>query len=79
VVNDIPAIGRAMHAARHDALFMVDAVASLGCMPFEMDAWGVDVAMAASQKGLMTPPGLAFVAAGERAREARKRAGLVTP
>jgi alanine-glyoxylate transaminase/serine-glyoxylate transaminase/serine-pyruvate transaminase len=79
VVNNIPAIGKAIRAARHDALFMVDAVASLGCMPFEMDAWGVDVAMAASQKGLMTPPGLSFVAAGDRAREARKRAGLVTP
>lgn len=79
VVNDIEAIGRAVRAAGHDALFMVDTVASLGCMTFEMDAWGVDVAMAASQKGLMTPPGLAFVAASERAREAHRRAGLRTP
>ena len=44
VVNDIAAIGQVIKAARHDALFMVDAVASLGCVPFEMDAWGVDVA-----------------------------------
>ena len=51
----------------HPALFMVDTVASLGCMPFEMDAWGIDVAMSGSQKGLMTPPGLGFVAAGARA------------
>jgi alanine-glyoxylate transaminase/serine-glyoxylate transaminase/serine-pyruvate transaminase len=58
---------------------MVDAVASLGCVPFEMDAWGVDVAMSASQKGLMTPPGLGFVAAGDRAREAHQKAGLRTP
>ena len=58
---------------------MVDTVASLGCMPFEMDAWGVDVAMAGSQKGLMTPPGLGFTAAGPRAREAHKRAGMRTP
>ena len=79
VVNDIPAIGRAMKAAGHDALFLVDAVASLACMPFEMDAWGVDVAMAASQKGLMTPPGLSFVAASARAREAHARADLKTP
>ena len=79
VVNDIPAIGRAIRAAGHDALYMVDAVASLGCMPFEMDAWGVDVAMAASQKGLMTPPGLSFVAAGERAQVAHRHAGLKTP
>ena len=68
VVNDIAAIRKAMDAAKHPALLMVDTVASLGCMPFDMDGWGVDVAMAGSQKGLMTPPGLAFVAANERAR-----------
>ncbi len=58
----------------HPALFMVDTVASLGCMPFEMDKWGVDVAMSGSQKGLMTPPGLGFVAANDRAREVHKKA-----
>ncbi len=79
VVNDIPAIGAAIRAAGHDALYCVDAVASLGCMPFEMDAWGIDIAMAASQKGLMTPPGLSFVAASARAREIHKQAGLRTP
>jgi alanine-glyoxylate transaminase/serine-glyoxylate transaminase/serine-pyruvate transaminase len=79
VVNDIAAIGKAIKAARHDALFMVDAVASLGCVPFEMDAWGVDVAMSGSQKGLMTPPGLSFVAAGPRARAVHETAGLRTP
>ena len=76
VVNDIKAIGEAVRAAGHDALLLVDTVASLGCMPFEMDAWGVDVAMAGSQKGLMTPPGLGFTAAGPRAREAHKTANL---
>src|SRR5687767_3635411 len=70
VVNDIKAISEAIRAAGHDALLMVDVVASLGCMPFEMDDWGVDVAMSGSQKGLMTPPGLGFVAAGPRARKA---------
>jgi len=79
VVNDIAAIGQAMRAAGHDALLMVDAVASLGCMPFEMDGWGVDVAMSGSQKGLMAPPGLGFVAANDRAREIHKKAGLRTP
>jgi alanine-glyoxylate transaminase/serine-glyoxylate transaminase/serine-pyruvate transaminase len=79
VVNDIAAIGQAIRAAGHDALLMVDAVASLGCMPFDMDDWGVDVAMSGSQKGLMTPPGLSYVAANDRAREAHKTAGLRTP
>ena len=78
-VNDIEAIGKAIKAAGHPALFMVDAVASLACMPFEMDAWGIDVAMSGSQKGLMTPPGLGFVAANDRAREVHKTAGLRTP
>jgi alanine-glyoxylate transaminase/serine-glyoxylate transaminase/serine-pyruvate transaminase len=79
VANDIAAIGAAIKAARHDALYVVDVVASLGCMPFAMDAWGVDVAVSGSQKGLMSPPGLSFVAAGERAREAHRKAGLRTP
>ncbi len=79
VVNDIAAIGQAIRAAGHDALLMVDAVASLGCMPFDMDDWGVDVAMSGSQKGLMAPPGLGFVAANDRAREIHKKAGLRTP
>jgi alanine-glyoxylate transaminase/serine-glyoxylate transaminase/serine-pyruvate transaminase len=78
VANDIPAIRKAMDAAKHPALLMVDCVASLGCMPFDMDGWGVDVAMAGSQKGLMTPPGLAFVAANDRARQVHKSAGLRT-
>ncbi|MGE0766728.1 MAG: alanine--glyoxylate aminotransferase family protein [Hyphomicrobiaceae bacterium] len=77
-VNDIPAIRKAIDSAGHPALLMVDGVASLGCMPFEMDAWGVDVAMAGSQKGLMTPPGLAFVAASKRAKAAHQTAGLRT-
>jgi alanine-glyoxylate transaminase / serine-glyoxylate transaminase / serine-pyruvate transaminase len=79
VWNDIEAIGKAIKASGHPALFMVDTVASLACMPFEMDAWGIDVAMSGSQKGLMTPPGLGFVAANDRAREVHKRADLRTP
>jgi alanine-glyoxylate transaminase / serine-glyoxylate transaminase / serine-pyruvate transaminase len=79
VANDIAAIGEAIKAARHDALYVVDVVASLGCVPFAMDAWGVDVAVSGSQKGLMSPPGLSFVAAGARARDAHRKAGLRTP
>ena len=79
VLTDIAAVGEAIKAVGHDALLMVDTVASLACMPFQMDAWGVDVAMAGSQKGLMTPPGLGFVAAGERTRAAHQKADLRTP
>jgi alanine-glyoxylate transaminase/serine-glyoxylate transaminase/serine-pyruvate transaminase len=79
LLTDIAGIGQAIKSAQHDALLMVDAIASLGCVPFEMDAWGVDVAMSGSQKGLMAPPGLSFVAAGERARDAHRKAGLRTP
>jgi alanine-glyoxylate transaminase / serine-glyoxylate transaminase / serine-pyruvate transaminase len=78
VVNDIAAIRRAIDGAKHPALFMVDGVASLGCLPFEMDAWGVDVAMSAAQKGLMTPPGLAFVAANDKAHRVHEHANMKT-
>jgi len=76
--NDIEAIRKAMDAADHGALLMVDTIASLGCLPFEMDAWGVDVALTGSQKGLMTPPGLSFVAAGPKAVKAHETADMRT-
>jgi alanine-glyoxylate transaminase/serine-glyoxylate transaminase/serine-pyruvate transaminase len=79
VHNDIEAIGKAIRRSGHPALYMVDAVASLGCTTFEMDAWGVDVAMSGSQKGLMTPPGLGFVAANDRAQAVHKTANMRTP
>lgn len=78
VANDIPALRRAIDAAGHDALLMVDAIASLATMPFEMDEWGVDVAVTCSQKGLMMPPGLSFVAVGKKALAAHGEAGLRT-
>ena len=78
IVNDIPALGAAIEASGHGALFMVDVIASLGSMPFEMDDWGVDVAVAGAQKGLMMTPGLSFVAATERALAAHADAGLRT-
>ncbi len=78
VVNDIKAIRQAIDAAGHPALLMVDTIASLGIMPYEMDEWGVDVTVAAGQKGLMTPPGLSFIAAGKRALEAHQSAELRT-
>ena len=77
--NDIAALRAAMDAAGHPALLMVDCIASLGCDAFEMDAWGVDVVVAASQKGVMVPPGLCFLWFSEKAREAGRGAGLRTP
>jgi alanine-glyoxylate transaminase/serine-glyoxylate transaminase/serine-pyruvate transaminase len=67
ITSDLAAVRRAISAAGHPALFVVDLVASLAAEPFEMDALGVDVAMGASQKGLMCPPGLGFVALNARA------------
>lgn len=75
-VNDIAAIRAALDDAGHPALLMVDCIASLGCMRYEMDEWGVDLTVGASQKGLMVPPGLGIVWAGPRAVEAHQRAGL---
>ena len=77
--NDIPALRAAMDAAGHPALLAVDCIASMGCDPFQMDDWGVDVAIAASQKGLMVPPGLGFLWASERAVQACAAADLRTP
>ena len=79
VFNDIEAIGKVIKSTGHPALYLVDTVASLGCMPFEMDAWGIDVAMSGSQKGLMTPPGLGFCAVNDRAQEVHKKANMRTP
>jgi alanine-glyoxylate transaminase/serine-glyoxylate transaminase/serine-pyruvate transaminase len=67
VASRIPAIRRAMDAARHPALLLVDTVSSLACMDYRHDDWGVDVAVSASQKGLMLPPGLCFNALGPKA------------
>ena len=78
VANDIAALRRAIDAAGHGALFMVDAIASLATMPFEMDEWGVDVAVTCSQKGLMMPPGISLAAAGKKAMATHEGAGMRT-
>jgi len=79
VLTDIAGLRAAIDAAGHPALLMVDAIASLGCDEFRMDAWGVDVTVAASQKGLMMPPGLAFLWFSDRARAAGREARLRSP
>lgn len=76
--SDIPALRAAIDRAGHGALLLVDCIASMGCDRFEMDLWGVDVAIAASQKGLMTPPGLGFVWFNDRAAAARARRGEIS-
>lgn len=79
VKNDVAAIRKAIDAVGHPALLAVDCIASLGCDEFRFGEWGVDVMVAASQKGLMVPPGLAFVWVSDRALEASRRADLRTP
>lgn len=74
VANDVTAIAKV--AASHGALTLVDAVSSLGGMPFAFDAWGVDVCVTASQKCLMSSPGLAWVAMSDRAWAATKTSTL---
>jgi alanine-glyoxylate transaminase/serine-glyoxylate transaminase/serine-pyruvate transaminase len=78
VRNDLLAIRRAIDAADHPALLMADCIASLATERYEMDAWGVDVTVGASQKGLMVPPGLGFVWVGPKALAAHGSAGLRT-
>jgi aspartate aminotransferase-like enzyme len=74
VANDVRAVARA--AASHGALVLVDGVPSIGGMPFAFDEWGIDVAVTASQKCLMSSPGMAFVALSERAWQANQRSRL---
>ncbi len=79
VRTDIVALRAAMDAAGHSALLAVDCIACLGCDEYHMDAWGVDVTVAASQKGLMTPPGMGFVWFSEKARQRSRGSDLRTP
>ncbi len=67
ITSDMAAIRRALDAAGHPALLVIDAVASLAAEPLSMRALGADVVLGASQKGLMVPPGLAFMAVGQAA------------
>ncbi len=65
-------IRKAIDRAKHPALFMVDTISSLASVVYEHDAWGVDVTVAGSQKGLMLPPGLSFNAVSDKALAAAK-------
>jgi alanine-glyoxylate transaminase / serine-glyoxylate transaminase / serine-pyruvate transaminase len=72
----IPLVRKAIDAASHPALFMVDTISSLASIDYRHDEWGVDVTVAGSQKGLMLPPGLSFNAVSEKARKAAQAAKL---
>ncbi|MDJ0820435.1 MAG: aminotransferase class V-fold PLP-dependent enzyme [Paracoccaceae bacterium] len=76
VVSDIAGLRRAMDAAGHGALLLVDGVSSIGSMDFQFDTWGVDVAVTGSQKGFMLPAGLAIVGFSDKAIAASKSNSL---
>jgi aspartate aminotransferase-like enzyme len=76
VTNDIETLSKVIRQHNPDALIVVDAVSSMGCVPLEMDPWDLDVVFTGSQKGWMTPPGLMMIAASPRALEANKTATL---
>jgi alanine-glyoxylate transaminase/serine-glyoxylate transaminase/serine-pyruvate transaminase len=75
VTVDVAAVRRAMDAAQHDALLIVDTVSSLASIDFRMDDWRVDVAICGSQKGLMLPPGLGILCASQRAVAINQQGG----
>jgi alanine-glyoxylate transaminase/serine-glyoxylate transaminase/serine-pyruvate transaminase len=76
VVSRIPEVRKAIDAAKHPALFMVDTISSLASIDYRHDEWGVDVTVAGSQKGLMLPPGLSFNCISKKALAASKSARL---
>ncbi len=75
-VSRIPEIRQAIDRTGHPGLLMVDTISSLGSLEYRQDEWGVDVTVAASQKGLMLPPGLAFTGVSAKAIEASRSAKL---
>jgi alanine-glyoxylate transaminase/serine-glyoxylate transaminase/serine-pyruvate transaminase len=72
VTSPVAAVRAALDGAMHEALLFVDGVSSIGSIPFEMDAWGVDLAVTGSQKGLMCPAGLGILGVSAKALEASK-------
>ncbi len=76
ITNDLPTIRSAIDSADHPGLLIVDTVAAAGTIDYRMDEWGIDVTVGASQKGLMMPPGIGIVAAGEKALSATKESTM---
>ncbi len=76
VANPLRALAAVVRAAPGEPLLLVDGISGLGAMPFEMDAWGVDLVVSASQKAFMASPGIAIAAVGARARAAEAEATM---
>ncbi|WP_176081665.1 pyridoxal-phosphate-dependent aminotransferase family protein [Paraburkholderia tropica] len=76
VTSDIAAVRRAIDAAAHPALLMVDTISGLASADYRHDEWGVDVTVSGSQKGLMLPPGISFNAVSQKAVAASREAKL---
>jgi alanine-glyoxylate transaminase/serine-glyoxylate transaminase/serine-pyruvate transaminase len=76
VTSDIAAVRRAMDAAKHPALLLVDTISGLASADYRHDEWGVDVTISGSQKGLMLPPGISFNALSARAIEVSQQGGM---
>jgi len=76
VTSDVAAVRRALEESSHEALLFVDGVSSVGSIDFQMDAWGVDLAVTGSQKGLMCPAGLGILAVSQKALRASETATM---
>ncbi|NIC05537.1 pyridoxal-phosphate-dependent aminotransferase family protein [Billgrantia bachuensis] len=76
VTSDIAAVRRAIDAASHPALLLVDTISGLACADYRHDEWGVDVTISGSQKGLMLPPGISFNALSDKAIEASRHSTM---
>ncbi|MEO1317522.1 MAG: aminotransferase class V-fold PLP-dependent enzyme [Pseudomonadota bacterium] len=76
VTSDVPGVRAALDACNHPALLAVDGVSSIASIEFRMEAWGVDLAVAGSQKGFMLPAGIGILGVSDKALEARTTATL---
>lgn len=76
VMLPLSEVRAALDDTSHPALFLSDTISSLGCMPFEMDAWGIDCVVGGSQKGLMLPTGMSFTGVSDKALAAHRNSTL---
>ncbi len=79
ILNDIKSISEIIDQSNHSALLLIDSIACFGCDRLEMDEWGVDLMVTACQKGLMTPPGLAYCFIGRKALKLAQNKKCISP